>query len=461
MISKKSISLRKKYDETKLPPMEDIIEAYKSQSIASIAKSLGVDPSVIGRRLDAAGIQKRSTKDHIHLLGGSGGHNRKEIPPKGDLEVDYEIMPMTEMGKKYGVSNVTIKKWLLHHGISLRSHSETISKMALPKIKETSMEKYGVAHPRKHPDIIAKGMQTRIERHGRLSPSFSKGENEVREYLESLTGYSWESSNRIIGRQELDGYCTELGSAFEYCGLYWHNESRGKGENYHFSKMKACEENGVRLFTIFEDEWKNKKEICKDILASQLGYSHQKRKIYARNCEVKKIPFSLASEFMDRLHIQGKTTAAGHNYALFEKGDIIGLPLAVMSFGPHHRKTSLGWVLKRFVTEQGMHIVGGASKLFSSFIRDIQPEKVISWSDNRWMSGKMYEKLGFVKEEDLAPDYFYVNAKHPDKRLSKQSCTRSALGALVGETEYQAAERNGLVRIWDCGKKKWIWIAKN
>jgi hypothetical protein len=82
-------------------------------------------------------------------------------------------------------------------------------------------------------------------------------------------------------------------------------------------------------------------------------------------------------------------------------------------------------------------------------------EKIVSWSDNRWSEGKVYEALGFYLEEELGPDYSYVKDR---QRISKQSCQKKHLfkkGA-VGDTELEMAKSLGYSRIWDCGKKRWV-----
>ena len=80
---------------------------------------------------------------------------------------------------------------------------------------------------------------------------------------------------------------------------------------------------------------------------------------------------------------------------------------------------------------------------------------LISWSDNRWSQGRVYEKMGFTLDSELPQDYSYVNVKRPIERLSKQSQKKSNTNCPEGMTEKEWAEERGLARIWDCGKKRW------
>lgn len=84
--------------------------------------------------------------------------------------------------------------------------------------------------------------------------------------------------------------------------------------------------------------------------------------------------------------------------------------------------------------------------------------KIISWSDNRWSKGDVYECLGFKLDGDLKPDYSYVNIKNPNKkRISKQSQAKKKTGCPEGKTEHEWCLEKGLSRIWDCGKKRWVY----
>lgn len=53
-------------------------------------------------------------------------------------------------------------------------------------------------------------------------------------------------------------------------------------------------------------------------------------------------------------------------------------------------------------------VIGGASKLFSYFIKNYSPSSIISYCNLSKMSGNVYEKLGFNLKEISNPNYVWV-----------------------------------------------------
>ena len=70
--------------------------------------------------------------------------------------------------------------------------------------------------------------------------------------------------------REVDVYIPSLQIAVEFNGLYWHSKQAGKDDNYHYDKWIACKDKGVRLITIWEDDWRDKPDAVKSFLLSVL-----------------------------------------------------------------------------------------------------------------------------------------------------------------------------------------------
>ena len=73
-------------------------------------------------------------------------------------------------------------------------------------------------------------------------------------------------SYKIISPLQLDAYVPSLKLAIEFNGTYYHSIEHGNDVNYHLNKTKACEEQGIKLVHIWEDEWTYRKDEVKQFM---------------------------------------------------------------------------------------------------------------------------------------------------------------------------------------------------
>ena len=132
----------------------------------------------------------------------------------------------------------------------------------------------------------------------------SKAEDEIIEYIERFNIKVEKRNKTLISPYELDIYLPDKHIAIEYNGLIWHSEKFGRDKNYHVNKTKQCNDKGVRLIHIFEDEWLEKPLIVKSMLSNLLGVTS--KKLFARKCIVKEVESKIANNFMENNNIQGK-----------------------------------------------------------------------------------------------------------------------------------------------------------
>ncbi len=320
------------------------------------------------------------------------------------------------------------------------------------KIKKTCLDKYGVPNAAKAPAVIAKMLNTKMQRYGSTAPTgIGQEEQNIREWLLTL-GVNAPKNHSIIPGKELDFYSDEHKVAIEYNGLYWHCEKHLTSKKSHYLKWEACRKQGVRLITIFEDEWLHRQAQVKNFLRSVLGKND---KLFARNCSVGLVEKTVAADFLERTHIQGAPHSFEHAAGLFRKTDL--KLVGVMTIGKHHRGGSVP-VLSRLSFEEGISVTGGSSKLLHFLIKTCGLTRVISWSDNRWSSGGVYRAMGFVESGALPADYSYVDTSASDvRRCSKQSKKKGLTGCPKEVKEVDWCRASGLYRIWDCGKIRWEW----
>ena len=114
------------------------------------------------------------------------------------------------------------------------------------------------------------------------------------------------------------------------------------------------------------------------------------------------------------------------------------------------------WEIIRFCTQSGITVVGGASKLFSYFIKTQQPKTIISYSDNRVGLGKVYSELGFEKVKDISPGYnWVVNGERKNRALFQKSKLKDFPNFSEDKTEKEIMFEAGHRILFDAGHQKW------
>lgn len=283
----------------------------------------------------------------------------------------------------------------------------------------------------------------------------SKGEKELYEFIVGISNSEVVQNDRetLCGNHELDVYVPEKKFAVEYDGLRWHSEL-SKPNDYHLFKTNLCSDSGIRLFHVFEDEWAEKKDIVKSMIRNILGVTENK--VYARKCKIMEVPSDAARKFLDENHLQGYCQST-IRLGLYHDGELVSL----MTFGKSRHFVGNGkheWELLRFVNKMDTVVIGGASKLFSHFVKEHAPNNIVSYADKRWSIGNLYERLGFKKYNDSKPNYFYIVG---GKRVYRFNLRKSVLVEKFGcpkeMTEREFCYRNGWYRIYDCGCLCYEW----
>ena len=293
------------------------------------------------------------------------------------------------------------------------------------------------------------------------NPNFSSYEQDISNWL-CERSISFEPNTRnIIPPFELDLYIPDHNLAIEFNGLYWHSEMGGKDKKYHLNKTKMCEEKGIRLLHIFEDEWLSKKELCLDLLSRFINLSNNS--LMARKCVLREVSTKDSKIFLNDNHLQGFASASVY-LGLYFNEKLVQL----MSFRHSRYNENIEWENIRCCNKIGFKIVGGVQKLWKYFVDKYQPTSVVSYCDRRWFLGVTYKKLGFSMIKINPPQYNYTDHQIRWHRslFTKTKCIKKALTLnIVTEQElYQMTEKQiamevlGLDRIWDCGQTVWTWI---
>lgn len=380
------------------------------------------------------------------------------------------------------------------------------------KIKNTFIEKYNVDHQMRIPEVKAKIRDTNMQKYGvenfsrihysedtvnfldnkarftlesnlhtvhylsdkygiSLTPIYTKiheyglthllsssFQNDVVNTIKSNYSGIVELNNRkLLAPLEIDIYLPEHKLAIECNGTYWHSELNGKDRAYHLAKSNECNNLGIRLIHIWEHVWYSKQDMVVSFLLNKLGLSN---KIYARKCYVESVPSSDSSAFISSNHFQQGTNALiSLSLKLYNSDETV----AMMTFSKSRFNKNYEWELLRFCSLQGNTVIGGASKLFTHFVKNYLPTTVITYSDISIVTGNVYQNLGFKLLHRSPPSYFYTkDFKKIEHRINyqKKKLRVKLLNYDPALTEWQNMVNNNYDRIWDCGNDVWVWWSK-
>jgi len=295
----------------------------------------------------------------------------------------------------------------------------------------------------------------------------SAPEEEVSDYLKIFTSCK-QRDKTLIKPKELDIYIPSANLAIEFHGMYWHSHFEAKTEDKDkhktYNKYKACAEKDVRLITIYGSEWDNRKPQIKRLLRNAIGKT--KGKLMARKCQVSMVPHTEAKEFFEKYHPQGGD-GSGTHYGIYWKIKLVACMRFSLGSNDRGNTKTRDWTLSRYATR--VNILGGASKLFKAFVKEQDPDLIKSFSDNRYFSGGMYEQLGFELVSESMPDYqvwsqkkglfpkSHYQRRNVQKRLLEHGKDETYDHETDLRTEREMTYLMGAGRIYDCGKKKWVW----
>lgn len=212
---------------------------------------------------------------------------------------------------------------------------------------------------------------------------------------------------------------------------------------YEAIHMASREEGGYPM-VVTEDRWRRQGEMIRARILAHLELFSQ---AYARNCEVRRIEKAEAQAFLNENHSYGYA-ACRYRYGLFLKrhtGHIaeelrsldsarddrelrqdgngqIGKLIAVATFSNARRwikdgKEISSYEWTRYASLPEMRVSGGMGKLLKAFIKDVQPDDIMSYADLEWSEGTVYEQLGFKREHlGKEPVLFTVDRRTWERR---------------------------------------------
>lgn len=409
------------------------------------------------------------------------GNNKKWIKKKSKYSSCSrkcnEIEIKKSVQKKYGVDNYSkteefknktrntnITNFGVSHPMKLDEYKEHHKKLREQKFVKTlpdgyELIEYGDVYKIKHVkcgksfDISRSLLSIRRTRYKsemctHCNPPFSNDISNKELELQKFVSFVYTkeeiqtSVRGIIPPYELDIYLPELKLAFEFNGNYWHSEAN-KDKNYHKMKSDLCMEQGIKLIHIWEHDWEFKPNIIKSVISGYLG---KYDRIYARKCKIIELKAKDCRKFMNDNHLQGFVGATIY-YGLIYSDELV----SVMSFQKHKDH----WEISRLCSKLNTTIIGGTERLWKYFLKNNEADKVITYSNRDYFTGKIYKRLGFKLDKITEPGYWYSNSGL--NVISRQKCQKHILvgqGYDPNKTAHNIMLERGYYRCHNSGNYK-------
>lgn len=293
-------------------------------------------------------------------------------------------------------------------------------------------------------------------------------EFEVIQYIKSIDDniIILHNDRKAIHPKQLDIYLPQYNVAIECNPVISHNVSYSPWNDdtitvdYHKNKTDLCRNAGIQLLHVFGWEWLYKQDIMKSMIKNLI--KHNECRIYARNCEIRDVDSHESMTFLEHNHRQGKL-GSKIRLGLYYNDKLVSL----MTFGNVRKsisdRSSYDWELLRFCNTLNTSVVGGASKLFSYFLKTYNPSSIISYADRAHTSGNIYKVLGFKFVRYTDPGYTWCDLK-TDKSYHRMNAQKQNIKKFLhddsidlSKSEREIMESHGFVRVFDSGVDVWEW----
>lgn len=393
------------------------------------------------RMAKSAKNMKKHYKLHGHHNTGKTKENSELVRQKAKkISLTRKGVPLTEkhrqnlVGKKKLDAEI-VKQRFLHYGFSLVGH---------------------YLHAQKPVDLICLKCQNKCQKtlhatmYGSQCPTcnppwqympVSKWQQEIFDYVSTLTTDVVLNDRKVLDGKELDIYVPSHKFAIECNGIYWHSQAVGQYDKNHaeVKRKLACASN-INLLTIFEDEWRDKKDILKSMIQHRLNKS--KMTVPARKCTIQLVKPIQLRDFFNQNHIDGYVKSS-YGLALMLENKIIAACTLRWAKNYSDKATI---EIARLCFLKDHHIQGGLSKLITNAKKVALKQnatKLVTYTDGRF-GGRGYLNAGIQFEKETVPRFWWTDFKQRYDRFKFRADKSKNL------SELQIAKQAGVTKIYGC-----------
>ena len=215
---------------------------------------------------------------------------------------------------------------------------------------------------------------------------------------------------------------------------------------------------GIQLVHLWQDCWARKQEIVCSRIAALSGTN---ARLHARQTNVWRFAKNDMRSFFAANHLQGAVNARYH-YGLYADGQLVAM--ASFSAGRNMMRngaTVRSFELLRYANLLHHVVAGGLGKLIARFIKDVNPDDIMTYADLDWASGKGYRTLNFKQTDVTPPQAFRI---HPEEmiryyphRLPPQLTNEFQQQKKYGKMDDFLKDK-GYIEIYNSGNLKYLLV---
>jgi hypothetical protein len=214
----------------------------------------------------------------------------------------------------------------------------------------------------------------------------------------------------------------------EFQGLKWHSYDYSLERDT--KKYNIAINNDWNFMAIYEDEWKFKKNIFKNLLRSKFKLFDVNHTDY----NIKPVSQTEAGSFHCQYNYLGECYS-DINYGAFYNHELVAC-ISIMS-----QQNSHEYEITRLTYNSNMCNYTILNNMIKAFSMKYDPKIITAFTDNRLFSEKVCGLVGFEFIDNVDPDYYLVKGL---KRVNKLSLP-------------DEGKSLGYKKIYDLGKKHRIW----
>lgn len=262
----------------------------------------------------------------------------------------------------------------------------------------------------------------------------SKDEEKIWQHIDKVyDGTVVRHDRKVLNGKELDIYLPDLQLAIEYNGIYWHGYRSDSTERIsEFTKKVEekrllCKEKGIKLINIDEADFIDRPDVYLRFIDDLIL---PRKRVFARNCEIREIDLDTARDFCNYYHVNGYR-GGSTKLGLYYNNELI--VVAVFGRHPKYKNECI-----RLCYKTGYDVIGGWAKICKHFGKPFLHYVNLKYFDGENKTGCGY-RFWYKKR------VFYRN------ELQKENLAHYLNKVDPNVSAFQNCLNNGAIAIFDVG----------